>query len=343
MSSSPRQAKQPSGRPLWLGRFVLSLASLLASFALAELLVRWLGVAPEVSLVREGRFQLSSNPRLGYEPVPHFEYQGGLNSFHDFQGKSNSLGMRDREHAEVKAPGVTRLVVLGDSIAAGLRVEKLEEIFPARLEAGLRAAGRAVEVINLAVSGYNTGQEVEMLKVRGLAFAPDLVILAYCLNDTRLDDGGILGGLLARQPGARAPARIHPGFAWSALYRLLWHRLTAVDPEPSIAGNTVSAAFDELGALARRHGFRVLVVVFPRFGGGTYAHSEQHLLPAAAARRNGFAHLDLLAAIEACRRTTDRRLARDRYHPTAAGHACAAMAVERFLESRPDLLEPSGP
>lgn len=336
---------EPGGRSafswrLGLARVGLVLFSLILGLVAAEMLLRGFELAPEVSLVREGRFQLSPNPKLGYEPVPHFEYQGGLDSFHDFQGRSNSLGMRDREHDLTKPLGTTRVLVLGDSVAAGQKVLEREQIFPAQLEAGLRATGRAIEVINLAVSGYNTGQEVEMLRERGLAFSPDLVMLAYCLNDTRLDDGGILSGLLARQPGQRATARIHPQLARSALYRLLWHRLTAVDPKPAIAGDSVSSAFDELGRLSLEHGFRVLVVVFPRFGGGPYAYHEEHVLPEAASRRNGFAYFDLLSAFEACRATTDRRLARDRYHPTAAGHACAATAVQRFLESRPDLLEP---
>ena len=43
--------------------------------------------------------------------------------------------------------------------------------------------GPPVSVINLAVSGYNTHQELEMLRTRGLGFEPDLVVLGYDHND----------------------------------------------------------------------------------------------------------------------------------------------------------------
>jgi acyl-CoA thioesterase-1 len=48
-----------------------------------------------------------------------------------------------------------RIVVLGDSLAAGLGVSR-EDAFPARLEAKLRAAGYPHEVVNAGVSGDTT-------------------------------------------------------------------------------------------------------------------------------------------------------------------------------------------
>lgn len=315
---------------------------LAGGLAAAEALVRLAGLAPEVVLVREGRFQLSANPELGYEPVPGVDYDGKLDGFHDFVGRSNSLGFRDRERTVAKEPGVFRILVLGDSVAAGQGVRDPETIFPARLEAGLRQAGLAAEVLNFAVTGYDTRQEVALLADRGLAFAPDLVLLAYCLNDVRQDDGGILAGLRASNPqGASLAAdRINPYFAWSALYRMAWARRTAPEQASQDREDAVAAAFDALGGLGTEHAFRVLVVVFPRFGGllGEYRFSDQHRLPETAARRNGFAYFELLPAFRACRLTAESRLARDRYHPTAAGHACAAEAVRDFIVGRREAL-----
>src|SRR5262245_12294845 len=96
-------------------KLTLSLVSLLVALLAAELLVRIAGVAPEVGAVRKGRFQLSRNPKIGYEPVPALHYEGEDLAFYDYQGASNRLGYRDREHAEEKPPGVFRIVVLGDS------------------------------------------------------------------------------------------------------------------------------------------------------------------------------------------------------------------------------------
>ena len=48
------------------------------------------------------------------------------------------------------------------------------------------------EVLNFGVSGYNTQQEVETLREKGLRYSPDLVVLAVCVNDALSHAGGIL-------------------------------------------------------------------------------------------------------------------------------------------------------
>lgn len=193
-----------------LKKLVLSLASLLVALLAAELLIRVAGAAPEVSVIRKGRFQLSRNPKIGYEPVPDLRYEGEDLSFFDYQGASNSAGFRDVEHAVAKPSGVYRVVVLGDSIAAGLRVERYEDTFPAILEKLLRERGLNAEVINLAVSGYNTQQEVELFKEKGLRYRPDLVLVAYSLTDRERVDGDILKTLPAFSTSAAgAPWRGH--------------------------------------------------------------------------------------------------------------------------------------
>jgi acyl-CoA thioesterase-1 len=57
--------------------------------------------------------------------------------------------------APAAAVPATRIVVLGDSLAAGYGLPE-EEAFPALAEAALRAAGHAVEVVNAGVSGDTT-------------------------------------------------------------------------------------------------------------------------------------------------------------------------------------------
>ena len=74
---------------------LLSLAAgLVVALALAELLVRALGLAPEVAFLEAGRFRLSDNPRIGYEPIA--------------TGSTNSLGFRDREREVAAAADVFR-------------------------------------------------------------------------------------------------------------------------------------------------------------------------------------------------------------------------------------------
>lgn len=343
-SSSPSPTKAGSvDTPTWGQRLLLLTVGLALGLLAAEAVVRLVGAAPEIVLVQEGRFRLSPNTKIGYEPVPNFDYSGQRDSFHDYVGKSNSLGFRDREHSIEKVPGTFRILVLGDSVAAGQGVRSAEDNFPPLLEKGLNAGGLQTEVINFAVTGYNTQQEVETLRDKGLQFAPDLVLLSYCLNDRKRSDGGILPTLLAREEQASGVvrSRAHPVLAHSALYRFLRYRLPwDRQPTPTIYGDTVDESFRLLAELAQEHDFQVLVTVFPQFGKllETYRFQEQHDRTEALSNEMGFAYLDLLQAFQACRATATGRLAIDRYHPTALGYRCAADAMTRHILEHQEVL-----
>lgn len=329
-----------------LRKLSLSCASLLIALLCAELILRLVGAAPEVGVVRKGRYQLSPNPRIGYEPVPALHYAGADLAFYDYQGTSNSQGYRDREHAEAKPPGIFRIVVLGDSIGAGLRVERFEDTFPPILERLLRERGRDAEVINLSVSGYNTLQEVETLKERGLRYRPDLVLLAYSLNDRERVDGAILESLLEeRRAGTTVdPARAAPVLVKSALWRFLRYRAfpprRQLDEElrqyqELLSGDTVEPSFAELAELSRPADVPVLVAIFPRFPRwySSYGYFEEHSAIAELSRRHGFRSLDLFGAFRACKAESKEPLGFDSFHPTAAGHACAARALAEEIEA----------
>ncbi len=110
----------------------------------------------------------------------------------------NSAGLRDREHAKAKPAGVVRIVVLGDSYAEALQVP-LEQTFWAILERELnacRAFGpNIVEIINLGVSGFGTGQELLALRTWGLAYRPDIVLLAFLTGNDISDNSKELNHL----------------------------------------------------------------------------------------------------------------------------------------------------
>lgn len=342
-SPTPHATAGSVADPTWRQRLLLLAVGLVLGLLAAEVVVRLVGAAPEVVLVQEGRFRLSPNPKIGYEPVPDFDYAGQRDSFHDYVGKSNSLGFRDREHPIEKVPGTFRILVLGDSVAAGQGVRWAKDNFPPLLEKGLIAGGLQAEVINFAVTGYNTQQEVETLRDKGLVFQPDLVLLSYCLNDRKRSDGGILPTLLEQEEQASGivRSRANPVLTHSALYRFLRYRLPwKRQPTPTIYGDTVDASFRLLAELAREHDFPVLVTVFPHFGKllEAYRFQDQHDQTEALSQEMGFAYLDLLPAYQACRVTATDRLAIDRYHPTALGYRCAADAMTRYiLENRDGL------
>src|SRR5262249_41925267 len=149
--AASRPPRSPRGGPLHLSRRApmlkklgLSLAALLLSLLAAELLVRLASAAPQIYVIPNGRFQLSRHPKIGYEPAP-LAYSGQELSFYDYRGASNRLGYRDSDHTPLKPPGVFRIVVLGDSIAAGLEVDRYENVFPSILEKLLRERGLRAE------------------------------------------------------------------------------------------------------------------------------------------------------------------------------------------------------
>jgi lysophospholipase L1-like esterase len=331
-------------RSAFVRKLLLVVLATAFALAVAEGAVRLLGLAPEVTVIQKGRYRLSLNPRLGYEPVPGVDHQGENLSYFDYMGASNSLGFRDREHPREKPTGTWRVVVLGDSIAAGLRVERFEDTLPPLLEDRLRGAGVPAEVISLAVSGYNTSQEVETLREKGLGFEPDLVVVAYSLTDRERVDGDVLTTLLAEERGGGlSHTRVHPLLSRSALVRAVRYRLLPppeLDPtlargyEELLAGtDTVAESFAELADLGRRHGFSVLVAVFPRMPRrfAAYPFADQHAWVARQAARHGFEVVDLLPAFDRCGGGRSAPLKIDHFHPSPAGHRCAAEAIAEVV------------
>jgi lysophospholipase L1-like esterase len=364
-----------------LKKLALTAAGVLVALLAAELLVRAVGAAPKVYAIRKGRFQLSHNPKIGYEPVP-LVYAGRDLSFYDYLGASNSLGFRDREHAVAKPKGVYRVVVLGDSIAAGLHVEHNQDVFPPILEQLLDQAGLHAEVINLAVSGYNTQQEVEMLREKGLQYHPDLVLVAYTMSSREHLDGDILATLLAaeQRQGGVSSARVNSWLVKSALYRFVRFRvLAARRPLPAtaaaapatgtnagattasattasaagaagpqhyldlVSADTVAPYFGVLRQLAEQQHFQVLIAVFPRFVRtfGYYTFGRQHQFVSDLAKENGFALVDLLVPFSDCRKASAEPISSDNFHPSPYGHRCAAAAIARAVLALPP--RPSAP
>jgi hypothetical protein len=152
--------------------FVLTLLALEAAF-------RLVGVSVGTVQINRATVRRSDNPRL------RFELRPGSTARAEVEYRVNSEGLRGSETTVEKPAGVRRVVVLGDSIAFGYWVSE-KDAFPRQLEAMLNSpavAGEPVEVLDFGVPGYNLDQEIEALRAKALAFSPDLVVVAFCLND----------------------------------------------------------------------------------------------------------------------------------------------------------------
>ena len=116
----------------------------------------------------------------------------------------NEDGFRGRRYAQTPPANTFRIVVLGDSLTFGYGVAE-SEVYTTLL-AGVLAeprGGRAVEVLNLGVGGYNPYNEVALFEGIGAAYQPDLVLVQFCindLNDPRLHfDAHVVGGGFRRR------------------------------------------------------------------------------------------------------------------------------------------------
>jgi hypothetical protein len=117
--------------------------------------------------------QRSSDPLIGHEhrPLAHAHLMG-------VDIDTNSVGHRDREIPVARQPGISRIMMLGDSFVEGWGVA-VEETISKRLEALFRGEGRTVEVMNTGVGNSGSVQEVEAFLTRDARFNPDVVVLNF--------------------------------------------------------------------------------------------------------------------------------------------------------------------
>jgi hypothetical protein len=102
---------------------------------------------------------------------------------------TNSLGLRGPAVADGGAPGVRRVVALGDSFTFGAAVEA-DEAWPARLQAQLNH-GRSParwQVVNAGMPGHGTGQELLLYRMLEERLRPDVVVLGLTVVNDVLDN-----------------------------------------------------------------------------------------------------------------------------------------------------------
>lgn len=323
-------------------KLVLAFMGTLIGLATLELGVRALHLAPEIAPIvvdhAYGSFESSANPILQYVPRP------GSRDI-------SAYGLRDRDYAFEPAPGTLRVVVLGDSIGFGFctpdRALPPDQTFAKVLEARLAAAPppgyTGAEVINLSVSGYDSVQEAEFLRVKGLAFEPDLVVVAYCLNDAQVSSFELQTLREHGDDGTADRLRAHALrglFETSHLVRTLWYRLIAAREAPGEADGGAdrrSEGFDHLRALSDDAGFETVVAIFPYLDGTLpYRHRAAHEQTAAASSARGFDVIDLLPAFLAASGgdLPTLRAGCIGMHPGPEGHRVAAIEIEGAIRAR---------
>jgi lysophospholipase L1-like esterase len=360
--------------------------SLALAFTLGEILVRSLNLVPPLGKLSIGHYQLSDDPLIRYaykkNAVPKTEIRLGNHKVFMRQVQSqpfatvnqedfdafvraskwdtfytNSWGFCDDEFVVVKPANTVRIAALGDSITTALNVSRGER-FTERIETCLNHKGhtKQFEVMNFGVGGYNTLQEVATLQTKVLPFQPDIVLIAYCLNDNLPNADGGLYQLLMDQVSTK-PDKWISAFQRNTqsrfcklirksqlctLMKSVWDTKFSKEKiakkKPGTEPDIVTQAFSRLSSIRQKYGCPVVVVVFPYFKNmSDYAYRHLHVEVAAKAERYGFQVLDLfgyyLKEIE--RDGTEfRATGSDFCHPNAFGHKIAAQAICETLEQK---------
>ena len=159
----------------WLARLLLLFASIALAIVVTEFSLRAFAPQPlNVLRMRQDRLLLH---------VPNLDI---ILTGVDFRTRvrTNSAGLRDVERSLEKPAGVTRILVLGDSMIEGLQVE-LEETMPKQLEALLTEAlpGRRFDVINAGVSGSSGPMARLYLEREGLSYDPDMLVVTVTVRN----------------------------------------------------------------------------------------------------------------------------------------------------------------
>lgn len=171
MARRSHHARRSSG---WLGSLAVLLVTLAVGAVGLELGLRAYFFG-DLKTPRFGSDFFQSHPTRGWANKPSFR---GLHQELDFRVRvtTNSHGLRGPEFAAQPDGRRQRIMVVADSSMFGSGARD-DETLPAQLQKILGAD--AVEVINLSVTAYSTVQEHMMLVEEGLAWRPDLVLLAF--------------------------------------------------------------------------------------------------------------------------------------------------------------------
>jgi hypothetical protein len=169
----PRLVGPPVRGPRWLA----SVCGIVVAIVLAEVAVRISG--PTMCIDRTGVL-LDADPRVGWTFTPGLTLT--LRSCTPGERwrvplSVNSRGLADLERPYAKRPGEVRLLLLGNQLIDGITMAHDDRLANRLSSMADRRRGARLTVVNGAIDGYATREELRWLREEGVRYSPDVVVL----------------------------------------------------------------------------------------------------------------------------------------------------------------------
>jgi lysophospholipase L1-like esterase len=279
--------------------------------------------------------QVSDIEGAGHEHVP-----GKSGVYMGVPVAINSVGWRDDVYSVKRTESVTRIMMLGDSLAFGWGAPP-EDVTSYRLEKLLnQGSERKYEVLNTGIGNTNTAMQTALFLNKGYRYKPDIVVLNYFINDAeptpvRKESFFIENFYAAVFFTGRYDILTRQFLGntdWRTYYRDLYH-----DDQPGwLAAKHALAA---LSSYCEEQGIDLVVVNYPELHELTpYPFQDVSDLLQAEAEKVGVPFLDLLPVVSR-QEPVSLWVTETDAHPNGKAAGLFATELEKFLaEKYPDIL-----
>lgn len=333
-----------------LSGILISVLTTLLLLAIMEVALR---ISGQKAVEQSVLYHHSDIPGLLYEHRPDTTIiQSGILI------STNPYGMRAGNYTLPKPRNVRRIAVLGDSVTSSLDLN-LSDTFPHILEQKLneKQTSKQTEVLNFGVNGYGTREEAIILKSKAMAFQPDVIVVAYVLNDPEISTSFISYFTQRPKEGKRI-CKIHiirlpipcaardlidsmrlPTFLYGKGVKV-WNNLngdyyTRVSQSEQSWQN-VAQGFTSIRETAKKDNIPVVVVIFPLLYGNAehYKWGWVHEKVREEAEKNGFPVIDLLDSYSPYNWKDLQIVKSDIVHPNRKGQEIAAQEIYTLLKEK---------
>ena len=301
---------------------LLVLGATLFAILAAEALARFIGVGPvfgQLIFVR-------GVPTRTVDGVPLWDDEHPRYDSEDLRRASN-------------ARSAFKILGLGDSIMYGVWQSKQDTYLEQTRRVLAGRSQRAVEILNMAVPGYNTLQEAAVYSEVDDQLKPDLVLVHYWSDDGHQyrvvgghvvdfgaisDDGRLVVRALPVPPRLSDFLLVH-----SRLYDLLTQAVVAYKRKPApIDSTSVSKPLADIQERAQRAGGRLLVLASPKLDGASPEPTDDLPIVRQFAGARGIEVIDLSEWLHG---VPAKQIAIDACHFNAEGHRLVGERLAEYL------------